>query len=414
MAKNLLKLGWCLIAAFTGHSLSQAQSNAWPQFLGPTRDAVYHGKDLAASWPKEGPPILWQATAGEGFSGPVVADGKLVLFHRVGSDEVVQAFDRLKGTELWTFKYPTKFKDGIRQDNGPRSTPTILDGQIYTYGAEGELHCVDLKTGQRVWNVSGKKDFDVKPRWHGVVCSPLLEGNAVILNIGNTNDAGIVAFNRKNGEVLWKSTKHKVSCSSPIAATIEGKRYVLTMSSRSLAVLDPATGKEVFTHTLDAKHKDHLLAACPVVMDDTIFASGAYNVGGHLLRVSNGKREKLWNTPNLGTQYATPIAYEGHIYGVHGQWETGVDLRCIDAKSGELKWSRPDYKESTILRAGDELLVLTYNGLLVKGKASPAGFKESARAQVASFGVRAYPALADGLLYLRTRNKLMCVDLRDK
>jgi outer membrane protein assembly factor BamB len=395
-------------------SFSRAQKNPWPQFLGATRDAVYHGDDLAADWPKEGPRVLWQVNAGEGFSGPIVADGKVILFQRIDAEEVVECLDWMMGKPLWKLSYPTKFKDGIRADNGPRSTPTMLNGRIYTYGAEGELHCLDAKTGSKIWHVSGKKEFNVTPRWHGVACSPLLEGNAVILNIGNTNDAGIVAFNKENGEVLWKSTKHKVSCSSPIATTIGGRRYLITLSSRSLTALDPATGKELFTDTLDAKHKDHLLAACPIVIDDLVFASGAYNVGGHLLRVKDGKKESVWKTAELATQYATPIAYDGHLYGVHGQWEAGVELRCIDLEKGELKWSRPDYKESTVLRAGDELFVLTYTGMLVRGKLSPKEFKETARAQVSSFGVRAYPALADGLFYLRTKNKLVCLDLRKK
>jgi outer membrane protein assembly factor BamB len=402
--------GFALICA----PLTHAQKNSWPQFLGATRDAVYHGDDLAEDWPKEGPRMLWQAHAGEGFSGPVVAEGKVILFQRIANEEVVECLDWLTGKPLWKFSYPTKFKDGIRADNGPRSTPTMVDGRIYSYGAEGELHCLDAKTGAMVWHVSGKKDFGIKPRWHGVACSPLIEGNALILNIGDTNDAGIVAFNKENGEVLWKSTKHKVSCSSPIAATIGGRRYIITLSSRSLAALDPVTGKELFTDTLDAKHKDHLLAACPIVIDDLVFASGAYNVGGHLLRVKDGKKENVWKTSALATQYATPIFYDGHFYGVHGQWEAGVELRCIDLEKGELKWSRPEYKESTVLRAGDELFVLTYTGLLVRGKLSPMEFKESARAQVSSFGVRAYPALADGLFYVRTRNKLVCLDLRKK
>ena len=149
-----------------------------------------------------------------------------------------------------------------------------------------------------------------------------------------------------------------------------------------------------------------------MVSGDVVFASAAYNVGGHLLRVNDGKHEKVWSTPELATQYATPILYDGFVYGVHGQWESGVELRCVDLKNGDLKWQRREYRESTLLRAGDELLVLTYTGLLARGKASPKEFKESARAQVASFGVRAYPALADGLFYLRTKNKLVCLDLR--
>ncbi len=394
--------------------ISHAQKNPWPQFLGATRDAVYHGTELAADWPKEGPRTLWQVDAGEGFSGPIVAEGKVILFQRRADEEVVQCLDWLSGQPLWKFSYPTKFKDGIRADNGPRSTPTLLAGRLYTYGAEGELHCLDAKTGAKIWHVSAKKDFNVTPRWHGVACSPLLEGNALILNIGNTNDAGIVAFNKENGEVLWKSTKHKAGCASPIAATIGGRRHVFTLSRGSLVALDPATGREFFSHPLDARHKDHLLAASPVVLDDLVFASGAYNVGGHLLRVKDEKKEVVWKSSDLATQYATSILYERHLYGVHGQWEAGVELRCLDLEKGELKWSRPDYKEATVLRAGDELFVLTYTGMLVRGKLSPQEYKETARAQVSSFGVRAYPALADGLFYLRTKNKLVCLDLRKK
>jgi outer membrane protein assembly factor BamB len=399
-----------LVAALAAHG----QSNAWPQFLGPTRDAVYHGGDFAPTWPKEGPPTLWQADIGEGFSGPIVADGQLVMFHRVGAEETIESFDRLTGKSRWKFSYPTKFKDGIRADNGPRSTPTLSEGRIYSYGAEGELHCVDAKTGSKIWNVSGKKDFGVTPRWHGVACSPLLEGDAIILNIGNTNGAGIVAFNKSNGEVLWKSTKHKVSCASPIAATVNGRRYIFTLSSRGVAALDPATGKEYFTYPIDARHKDHLLAASPVVQGDTLFVSGAYNVGGHLLRVKDGKREKIWSTPDLATQYSTAISHRGFFYGIHGQWESGIELRCVDAQTGELKWQRADYKDATLLRVGDELLVLTYTGMLIRGPASSKEFKETGRAQVSSYGVRAYPALADGLLYFRTKTKIACVDLRKK
>jgi outer membrane protein assembly factor BamB len=390
----------------------RAQTNPWPQFLGPTRDAVYHGADLAEQWPKEGPRLLWQAPAGEGFSGPVVAEGKLILFHRLDANEVVECLDWLSGKSLWTFVYPTKFKDGIHQDNGPRSTPAIADGRVFTYGAEGELHCLDLQTGKKVWHVSGKRDFGVTPRWHGVAGSPLIEGNALLLNIGNTNDAGIVAFDKSTGAVLWQGTKHKASCSSPVAASVDGKRYVYFLTSRSFAALDPATGRELFAYPLDARHKDHLLAASPVVHSNLVFASGAYNVGGHLLRVQNGKKEKLWSTPELATQYATAICYDDCIYGVHGQWESGVELRCVDLKTGELRWQRGDYRESTLLRAGDQLLLLTYTGLLVRAPASPKEFKETARAQVAPFGVRAYPALADGLLYVRARNKLLCLDMR--
>ena len=392
----------------------RSQTNPWPQFLGPTRDGVYHGTDLAAQWPQEGPPVLWQAAAGEGFSGPVVAEGKLILFQRAGDNEVVECLNPLTGKSLWSFPYPTKFRDGIRADNGPRSTPAIADGKVYTYGAEGELHCVDLATGKQIWHVSGKKEFGVTPRWHGVSTSPLVEGKSVVLVIGSTNSAGIVAFDKETGDVIWKSTKHKASCASPVAASIDGKRYIFFLSSRSFVAIDPATGKELFSHPMDAKHKDHLLAASPAVSSNLIFTSGAYNVGGHLLKVENGKKQEVWATPELSTQYATAIPYEGCIYGVHGQWESGVELRCVDLATGELRWKQTEFRDATLLRAGDQFLLTSYAGQLLRATASSKEWKENSRAQVASFGVRAYPALADGLMYVRTKNKLLCLDLRKK
>src|SRR5437899_8156412 len=124
-----------------------ARAEDWPQFLGPTRDGAYHGNDLASEWRKEGPRVLWHAPAGQGFSGPVVAEGKVILFHRVEKNEIVQCFDAAAGKSLWEFSYASAFRDGIHVDDGPRATPAIAEGKVYTFGADGALHCLDLKTG---------------------------------------------------------------------------------------------------------------------------------------------------------------------------------------------------------------------------------------------------------------------------
>src|SRR5436190_3936083 len=143
----------------------------WPQFLGPTRNGVYTGTELAQTWPKEGPPVVWQMKVGQGFSGPVVAEGKLILFHRLEDKETIQCLDSKTGKLLWSFDYPTAYRDDFGFDEGPRATPAIADGRAYTYGAEGVLTCLEIATGKRLWSIDCKKDFHAPKGFFGIACS---------------------------------------------------------------------------------------------------------------------------------------------------------------------------------------------------------------------------------------------------
>src|SRR5207244_986620 len=162
----------------------------WPQFLGPSRNGACPGTDLAEAWPKDGPPIVWQKKVGQGFSGPVVASGKLVLFHREDDKERVECLEAKSGKLLWSFGYPTAYHDDFGFDEGPRATPAIADGRVITYGAEGALQCTDLATGKSVWVVNTRKEFQAAKGFFGIACSPLIEGPAVMLIIGGRDKAG--------------------------------------------------------------------------------------------------------------------------------------------------------------------------------------------------------------------------------
>jgi outer membrane protein assembly factor BamB len=384
----------------------------WPHFLGPGRDGVYPGGDLAKSWPKEGPAVRWQTKTGAGFSGPVVVSGKLILFHRLADKEIVDCFDAKKGTRLWRFDYPTRYQDDFGFDEGPRSTPAIADGRVFVYGAEGMLHALDLNSGKKFWSVDAKKDFGAPKGFFGIACSPLVEGQAVLLNVGGQPDAGIVAFDAEKGTVLWKGTRHEPSYSSPVAATIRGRRYALILTRDALVAADPATGKVFFEFPFSPTIRSSVTAATPLVIEDRVFLSASYGAGAVMLKFGAAALEQVWANDELSNHYATSIYHGGFLYGIDGRTDPGMNptLRCVDASNGKVRWEKP-FEAATLIRAGDQILLLTERGELVRAAADPTGFKPNARAQILPAQTRAHPALADGLFYARSKEKLVCVDL---
>jgi outer membrane protein assembly factor BamB len=392
-------------------------SSDWPQFLGPTRDGVYAGKDLADSWPKDGPPILWQKKIGQGFSGPAVAAGKLILFHRVEDKETVECLDAKTGKSLWSFDYPTAYRDDFGFDEGPRATPAIFEGRVYTYGAEGMLHCLELVKGNVLWSKNLKAEFHAPKGFFGIACSPLVEGKAVLLNVGGREAAGIVAFDRLDGKVLWKALNDEASYSSPTAATINGPRYAFVLTRANLVALEPANGKVLFQYPFRPPMRNSVTAATPLVIGDSVFISASYNTGATLLKIKPAGPEKVWASEDvLANHYATSVHHNGYLYGIDGRTDPGFEppasLRCIELLTGKVRWKQEGFGAAVITLAGDDLLILTERGELIRAPASPEGFKPGARAQILSTQVRAHPALADGLFYARSKDKFVCVDLR--
>lgn len=395
---------------------STTLASDWPQFLGPSRNGICPANDLAPSWPKDGPPVLWQMKVGAGFSGPAVTDGKLALFHRIDDKECIECLEAKTGKPLWKLEYPTAYRDDFGFDEGPRATPAIERGKVYTYGAEGVLTCADLQTGKRIWSINAKTDYAAPKGFFGIACSPLVHGNAVMLNIGGNEGAGIIAFNKDNGKVLWKSTSDPASYSSPTFAHIHGKDYAVFLTRSRLVLLDPTSGKLKLEYNVRIPIRTSVMAATPLVIDDSIFISASYSIGAALLRVGDTALEKLWgNDETLSNHYATSIHLNGFLYGIHGRTDPGFDpppLRCVELKTGKMRWEQPGFGAATLTLAGDELLMLTERGELIRAPASPDAFRITARAQVLPNQVRAHPALADGCLYARSKDTLICLDLR--
>lgn len=378
---------------------AQSAGDDWPQLLGPERNLTYRGK-----WSEKSSfASLWTKPIGEGFSTPVVAQGRLLIFHRQNNREILDSLDPANGKEQWSAAYPTGYRDDFGFSEGPRATPTVDGDLVFTYGAEGTLQCVNLKTGARVWQLDARQAFGVRKEFFGTGCSPLIDGARLLMNIGGEAGAGIVALDKLTGKTLWKALTHESGYSSPIAATIGGARHALFFTREGLVDADPATGRIRFEQRWRARMAASINAAVPVVVGDEVFISASYGTGSVLWKIQGDKATQVWaGDESISSHYSTPVYKDGYLYGFHGRQEQGQELRCIEWKTGKVKWSVPDLRAGTVTLAGTHLFVLRENGELLIAPADPKGFRPSKKVKVSEPGLRAYPALAGGRLFVRT------------
>ena len=407
--RRLFLLGSAVIAIALG---ARAAAEDWPQYLGPERNGFYRGPALADTWGTEGPQVVWRMSVGQGFSGPVVAQGHVILFHRVQDQEVVEAIDARTGAPQWRYAYPTSYRDDFGFDEGPRAVPVVADGVVYTFGAQGQLHAIDLETGTRIWSVDTMQRFSVAKGFFGAAGSPLVEDGRVLANIGGPK-AGVVAFQAKTGEVLWTATGDGASYSSAVGATIAGRRHAIFLTRAGLVGLDPATGQVRFERPWRARSASSVNVATPLVVGDLIFASAEYGPGAGVFQLEGDALSELWASNEVLTNhYATSVYRDGVLYGFHGRQEFGPSLRAVDFHTGNVRWSEEQFRGGTVTLAGDRLVILHERGELIMAAATPDAYRPLARAQILPGTVRAYPALSDGFLFARNGDTLICLDLR--
>lgn len=397
-------------AALILQSVVAAQD--WPQILGPGRNGIYTGAPIVASFPRSGPPLLWKRDVGAGFAGPAVSAGKLVLFHRVNNRETVEAMDAASGKTLWTFDYPTSYRDDFGFDEGPRAIPVITGGRVFTHGADGWLHGLDFATGRKLWSVDTRRVFDAPKGYFGVASSPVVDGDRVMVNVGGKS-GGIVAFDAGSGRTLWTSTKDEASYSAPVMADIAGQRTAVFFTRTGLLAVDPATGGVRYQYRWRARMAASVNAAAPIVVKDQIFLSASYGTGAVLLQVANNAVKPIWSgDESMSNHYSTSVYRDGYLYGFEGRQEFGQSLRCIEMATGKVMWNVDGFGAGTLLIAGDSLVISRESGELALAPVSPNAFRFNARAQLIPGVVRAYAALADGRYYVRNDRQLSAFDLR--
>lgn len=390
----------------------------WPQWLGPTRDGA--SPEKVAAW-KDAPKALWRQPVGEGNSSPIVAGGRVFLHSKVKDkdEEEVLALDAKDGKEVWRKTYARgagKFPYG----NGPRATPAVADGKLYTYGITGVVTCWDAANGKQLWQVDALAKFKAKNLLFGASCSPLVEGKAVLLNVG-AKGASVVAFDKDSGEAVWKSQDDAASYSSPIAFGKGKERQAVFLTGDGVISLNPADGGLFWRFPL----KDKLFesSTTPARAGDVLLASAiTYGSAGLRLTTKDGKpaMSEAWKEPKLTSYFTTPVAVgTDHIYMVSAKVnvlnpkEAQADLHCVEAATGKSLWTRAKVGQyhASLLRTGDDkLLMLEDGGDLVLLDPGPKEYRELARSKICG-ATWAHPALVGGKLYLRDDKEIICVRL---
>lgn len=398
--------------------LLSAPAADWPQFLGPTRDGVAGVEEsaLPEKWPAE-PELLWQKNVGAGFAGPVVVDGKLILFHREGSDMTTEAMDAKTGKVLWRSVYVTDYVDSFGFNNGPRAVPAVADGRVLIHGPEGRVTALDLASGKELWAYDTASAAQSPQGFFGRASSPLIVGARVVIAAGGyvgDQPAGLLGLETATGNLVWQQVEDEAGYASPVL-TEQG--HILAWMRNRLWLVEATTGKEVGSLPLRSRMEASVNAATPVACGEGRWlVSAGYGVGAHLLKPAPGKEpafETIWAREGvLDCHYSTPIVHEGHLYGFDGRQETGQTLRCVEVATGKVCWESSRLPGGTLLRVKDRLLVLTEQGELWVVKATPERFEQLVIWQILRSSHRSHAAYADGILYARDTEKMVALRLR--
>lgn len=417
----------------------------WPEWMGAGRDGVWRETGIVERFPAGGPPQRWRVPLGAGYSGPSVAHGRVYVMDRlvptnaprakspfdtaqIPGQERVVCLSARDGRELWTYAYDCPYT--VSYAAGPRVTPLVRDGRVYTLGTMGNLACLDAATGRPLWTRDFKADFGLKvPTW-GVSAHPLLVGHQLFCLVGGEGSVA-VAFDARTGRELWRSlSAREPGYCPPVLHELGGRRQLVVWHAEAVNGLDPATGRVLWTEPWKLNYG--MSIAMPRKVGDDLFLTCFYN-GSQLLRFERGqpKPRVVWrtakmserDTAHLNSTMSTPVIEDGHVYGAcsYGQF------RCLRLETGERLWETfaptsgkaERWGNCFIVKNGARHFLFSETGDLIIARLSPKGYEEVSRAHLVDPVntdpgrpvVWTYPAFAGRRVYVRNDREMVCVDL---
>jgi outer membrane protein assembly factor BamB len=452
-----MHLRWHLAGVFAFLSVASAvHAEDWPQWLGPKRDGVWRETGIIAKFPQGGPKVRWTTPIGEGYAGPAVASGKVYITDRVrpkGVNNPESAFDKttkVPGSErvlclneadgklLWKHEYPCEYQ--ISYASGPRTTPVVAGGKVYTLGAMGHLFCLDADTGKVIWSKELLKEYKMLiPMW-GFAGHPILDGDRLICLVGGQGSVA-VAFQKDTGKEIWKnlSAKEPGYC-PPTIFDIDGKRQVIVWHPESINSLDPETGKVYWSHKFTTKGQVRagMTIPQPRLDGDKMFFTCFYD-GSLMLKVKGveqpsvvwkgqSRSEMADDTTALHCVMNTPVIKNGYIYGACSYGE----YRCIEEATGKRLWEthKPTTGKSVrwghafTVEQGSRYILFNELGDLIIAKLTAQGYDEIDRANIlvptntmappaGRKVIWSHPAFANRSVYARNDKEIICVSMAD-
>jgi outer membrane protein assembly factor BamB len=434
---------------------SLAHADDWPQWMGPERDGVWREDGILDTFPAAGPKVLWRAPLGLGYSGPAVANGHVFVTDRklaegakvaasgfqkgeIRGNERVLCLNAADGKEIWKYEYDCPYN--VQYSNGPRTTPLVSGGKVYTLGTEGNLLCLDAEKGSLIWSHEYKKELNVtSPTW-GFAASPVLDGNKLIC-LARGNGSTAIAYDKDTGKELWRAlSAQEPGYCPPVIYDLNGKRQLIIWHPEAVNGLNPETGAVYWTQKFTSK------AGLSVPMprklkladgSDGLFITSFYN-GPMMLKFEAGKDQPavLWRgesisekkTDGLHSIMPTPFIEGGFIYGVcsYGQF------RCLNAETGKRIWEsfiptggpypNPEgvrWANAFIIKNGDRFFIPNEKGDLIIAKLSEKGYEEVSRAHILEPDNKSagrpvnwsHPAFAQRSMFARNDSEIVCVSL---
>ena len=407
-------LGAILLALFFLTSKSAAQTSDWSQWGGPHRNFTSDTKGLATTWPAAGPKRLWQREMGEGYSGIAVENGTLFTMYRKDENEIVIALEARTGKTVWEYSYAAPFSPEYDMSNGPgpHATPLVNGDLVFTSGATGKLHCIDKKTGKRLWSHDLLGEFHGTLRVNGYSCSPIAYKDKIVMMVGGPSSS-LIAFNRKDGSVVWKKHDFKNSTSSPIIISVDGQDQLVAFMYGEIVGVDPNNGNLLWNHAHPVDHG--LNTSTPVWgTDNLLFISSGYDGGSRVLKLRRtGDKtiaEELWANRLMRIHFTNAIRVGDLIYGSSGDFGP-APFTAVEVKTGKVLWRNRSFPRASFLFADGRFIILDEDGHLLLATPTPEGLTVTSKVDLLSNQSWTAPSLSGTRLYVRDRKNIVALDL---
>jgi len=407
--KKLFRVTAAALFALSLHLIVSAQTNGeWPQWRGANRDGISKETGLLKEWPKDGPPLVWKAQgAGRGYSTVAISGGKLYTMGVRGNREFVIAFDVATGKEIWATAHGTAFSND--RGDGPRGTPTVDGKMVYSLGGNGDLSCIDASSGRIIWKMNVLQKFGGSNITWGISESPLVIGEKLLVNPGGPG-ASIVALNKADGSLIWKSQSDEAGYSSGVPAQIGNKTQVIFFTHNRAVGLDLNDGKLLWEYPRAAN--DVANVATPIVRGNRVFISSDYGTGAGMVEIkADGKPQEIYFTRDMRNHHSSSVLVGDYLYGF-----SSSSLTAMKFDTGEVAWKDRSVGKGSLVFADGNLYCFSENGVVGLVEATPTGYKEKGRFRIqqGNLPTWTHPVVAGGRLYLRDQDTIYAFDVRAK